>query len=99
MTDEVEHERREPDGYRWRFTAGADRTWRHCATMPGFDPLIVECEPLQLVSAAQAEVASLQEALEIALTYSEPGRRGAIRAAIDAAKTRGKRDPSPTETP
>lgn len=39
---------RTPVAYRWRFLAGADRTWRHCATMPGFDPAIVESEPLFL---------------------------------------------------
>ncbi len=46
-----------PDAYRWRFKAGNDRTWRHCATMPGFDPAIVESEPL-FIAADRAERAA-----------------------------------------
>jgi len=36
----------QPVAWRWRFLAGSDRTWRHAASMPGFDPLIVESEPM-----------------------------------------------------
>lgn len=39
---------REPDGWRWRFLAGKDRTWRHQATKPAFDSTIVEAEPMFL---------------------------------------------------
>ncbi|MES2958502.1 MAG: NADAR family protein [Pseudomonadota bacterium] len=35
-----------PSGYRWRFLAGTDRTWRYTERMPGFDPNIVESQPL-----------------------------------------------------
>lgn len=37
---------KDPAAWRWRFLASTDRTWRLSLLLPGFDPKIVECEPL-----------------------------------------------------
>lgn len=39
-------DRYDPIGWRWRFKEGKDRTWRYQERAFGFDPNIVEAEPL-----------------------------------------------------
>jgi hypothetical protein len=39
----------EPAGWRWRFKFANDKGWRYCERMvQGFDPEVVEAEPLYL---------------------------------------------------
>jgi hypothetical protein len=51
---------------RWRFTTAKDQTWRHCESVPNFDPSIVEADPLVRKADADAALASLQARLEAA---------------------------------
>lgn len=45
-----------PAGCRWRFRSGTDQTWRYAGRVPqGFDPAIVEVEPLYLAPPSPPE--------------------------------------------